>query len=624
MDSLKILNIANKIARFEYSTGQWRDILDKIAELFEVDGAFIGLWDEGYINFKHSSYLLKKNLPESQFPDLYRVPLKQRKKFKEEIEKKGFILIEDYPNYPYALKSWLEAGLKSLLAAIIKSKKVYGSLHLISFKKRKFNKTEIDSLRVLTNFIASEMDKQNYIEQIRSEQQKNALYIDFLKYLKKQPVRYDIKSWIIETLKKIKELTLASEIAFLFSSEDMYVKLNKNIVYSNLLNSQDSLVYKVWQTNTKNVSTVCLNKTKTAILIPVLSGDITIAVFSLIFDSKLNLPETDLEVIQTLLTHFVSLIHTYKNIRVIADKLSETERGLLEAFISAMEARDVYTKGHSEHVANYARIIAKKLNLDVAQQEMIYNAGLLHDIGKISIPDFILLKPGRLTPFEYEIMKYHPIISYEMVRKMPKFSKLANCIRHHHERMDGSGYPDGLTGDKIELGARILAIADIFDALTTDRPYRKGMNPDDAIEILKNEQVDQEILCSAIDDLKANFNKGIPQSQFVPPQLEKLRKEFIETDLMTGTKNRNYLIKKTEEFIFNKKQFALFMIDIKNMAYINYKYGREAGDRIILFVAEELKKLNNIEALSRTTADAFMFIYSHDDIEQFKSLLQKH
>ncbi|MGI6628938.1 MAG: HD-GYP domain-containing protein [Bacillota bacterium] len=153
--------------------------------------------------------------------------------------------------------------------------------------------------------------------------------------------------------------------------------------------------------------------------------------------------------------------------------------------VEQVEGKDYYTHNHSSRVQNYSIKIAEKLHLRPEKIDDIAWAGILHDIGKINIPDEILNKPGRLTPEEFAIIKTHPSEGKRMIEGT-LLEYLSEIIAQHHERLDGSGYPQGLKGDNITLGARIIAVADSFDAMTTDRPYKKAMHPRDAITELKS------------------------------------------------------------------------------------------------------------------------------------------
>ena len=154
------------------------------------------------------------------------------------------------------------------------------------------------------------------------------------------------------------------------------------------------------------------------------------------------------------------------------EALEQSYSEVLTALVLAVEAKDPYTKGHSEKVARLAVQLGEQLGLPPERLRVLYQAGLLHDIGKIGVPDWILNKPGRLTPSEFAVVRGHPARSEEMIGKIPSLRSTLPGIRWHHERLDGSGYPDGIKGDAIPLEARILAVADVFDAMTSGRSYR--------------------------------------------------------------------------------------------------------------------------------------------------------
>jgi ribonuclease P protein subunit RPR2 len=146
----------------------------------------------------------------------------------------------------------------------------------------------------------------------------------------------------------------------------------------------------------------------------------------------------------------------------------------VRALSNAVEFRDAYTGKHAERVAAYGLEIARRLNLPMGDRPDIEFGFLLHDIGKVAIPDAILHKPDALTDSERELMAQHPLIGAEIVRGIEFLDGAAEIVRHHHERWDGQGYPDGLAAEDIPLAARVFAVADVFDALTTERPYRQA------------------------------------------------------------------------------------------------------------------------------------------------------
>jgi putative nucleotidyltransferase with HDIG domain len=161
----------------------------------------------------------------------------------------------------------------------------------------------------------------------------------------------------------------------------------------------------------------------------------------------------------------------------VTGQLEQTNKELLELMVAAIEARDPYTSGHSRRVAEKARIIARAVGLREREIERLSAAALLHDVGKIhEVFGPILSKPGRLTPEEQVIMRTHPVKSAELAGKVTELRDVVPLIRHHHENWDGTGYPDGLKGESIPLGSRIIMFADTIDAMTTDRPYRAALD----------------------------------------------------------------------------------------------------------------------------------------------------
>ena len=168
-------------------------------------------------------------------------------------------------------------------------------------------------------------------------------------------------------------------------------------------------------------------------------------------------------------------------------ELDDLNIGILTALARTVDANSKWTHGHSERVTEYAVTIAKELGLNEGECHDLHRAGLLHDLGKVSIPAEILNKSGKLTAEEYTLMKGHPAEGDRILEPIHAFEKIRPFIRHHHERWDGKGYPDGLKGQEIQLGARILAVADVYDALYSDRPYRDGWSQEKVVSYLKEE-----------------------------------------------------------------------------------------------------------------------------------------
>ena len=159
-----------------------------------------------------------------------------------------------------------------------------------------------------------------------------------------------------------------------------------------------------------------------------------------------------------------------------SQEISSMYENLLHSLSGVIDLRDTYMHGHSETVSELSVVIGRQLGLSEAHLGLLRTAGILHDIGKIGIPDSILFKPGPLTREEYELIKQHPARGAQIVMKNKSLVGVMPFIRHHHERMDGRGYPDGLSGEQIPLEARILCVADAVEAMSSDRPYRKALS----------------------------------------------------------------------------------------------------------------------------------------------------
>jgi putative nucleotidyltransferase with HDIG domain len=163
-----------------------------------------------------------------------------------------------------------------------------------------------------------------------------------------------------------------------------------------------------------------------------------------------------------------------QDVRRLYHQLQRSIYQSLVGLCAAIEAKDPYTCGHSERVGAWSRRLAERLGARADDVERIGQAGLLHDIGKIGVPESVLRKPGPLDEREWEVMRRHPIVGAQIVAPFEMLTGIDTLIRHHHERYDGSGYPDGLCGEAVPMGCRIIAVADVYDALTSTRPYRQA------------------------------------------------------------------------------------------------------------------------------------------------------
>jgi diguanylate cyclase (GGDEF)-like protein len=197
---------------------------------------------------------------------------------------------------------------------------------------------------------------------------------------------------------------------------------------------------------------------------------------------------------------------------------ARTTFDVLQGLVNAIDTKDRYTKRHSEDVAAYALFLAGRVDLEVKLMEPLRTAALLHDVGKIGVPDEILRKPGPLTPYEMEIVKQHVALGDLIVRDLPNLWVVRTGIRHHHERWDGRGYLDGLEGERIPFIARILAVADAFSAMTTTRPYRKALPAEEALRRLEDaagSQLEERLALAFVEGMRTAADA--PWEHLQPP-----------------------------------------------------------------------------------------------------------
>src|SRR6202035_4780970 len=185
-------------------------------------------------------------------------------------------------------------------------------------------------------------------------------------------------------------------------------------------------------------------------------------------------------------TELLARVRSLLKLKQRTDELERAE-SVLFSLARSIEGKDPYTHGHCERLAEYWARLGEQLGLSEDQITALRRAGIVHDVGKIAVPDAILLKPGRLTPDEWTIIREHSVVGERICAPLKSFRFVLPIIRHHHEKLDGSGYPDGLRVDAIPVTARVLQIVDVYDALTTDRPYKKAFSVTDALQTMKEE-----------------------------------------------------------------------------------------------------------------------------------------
>lgn len=185
-------------------------------------------------------------------------------------------------------------------------------------------------------------------------------------------------------------------------------------------------------------------------------------------------------------TELLARVRSLLKLKQRTDELERAE-SVLFSLARSIEGKDPYTHGHCERLSDYSTRLGEHLGLSEDQLIALRRAGIVHDVGKIAVPDAILLKPGRLTADEWKLIQEHPVVGERICSPLKSFRFVLPIIRHHHEKFDGSGYPDGLRGEDIPVTARVLQVVDVYDALTTDRPYKKAFSITDALQTMKQE-----------------------------------------------------------------------------------------------------------------------------------------
>ncbi|MGN0374917.1 MAG: HD domain-containing phosphohydrolase [Butyrivibrio sp.] len=263
---------------------------------------------------------------------------------------------------------------------------------------------------------------------------------------------------------------------------------------------------------------------------------------------------------QTGLTYLLEIMVNRSEEMQILEQCNRDLEDLIKTLVLILAAKDSYTAKHCQNVQRYATKIARGLNLSETEVFHISIASLLHDIGKLQIPLNILNKPKELTDDEYSLIKSHPVKACEILDDLVDLDDIRQMVRHHHERIDGKGYPDGLCGQMLDLGSRILAVADTYDAMTTDRSYRKAISREDAISELKRvtgTQLDYDIVTAFT---------SIPEEKLTEEEITQAKHSLVVRELKNDSVNdvHNELVTALEEIEHNLDNDELLNIIFDN------------------------------------------------------------
>ncbi|MBN2894399.1 MAG: HD domain-containing protein [Campylobacterales bacterium] len=312
----------------------------------------------------------------------------------------------------------------------------------------------------------------------------------------------------------------------------------------------------------------------------------------------------------------------------------EQERGLqhyrnvILALINLTEERDTYTAGHTRRVADYAKMLALSMHLPKEMIERLYEAAVLHDIGKIVTPDSVLLKPGRLNPKEFDIIKEHVLVGESILRNIDFSEEIITIMKYHHERLDGSGYPYGLKGDDIPLCAQILAVADTFDAMTTNRIYKPRKSIADSLaelHYLAGIHYNPTIVAHA-QGVFRTINIDLSVTQLPTSVIEQERLSHYFKDPLTNLYNLRYLQLLLQQHEDHQQFVCANVIAIRNFGALNTTQGWETGNKVLVLLGEYLEERFNTSQIFRIYGDDFVILSNEHiklDTERMRESFEK-
>lgn len=341
--------------------------------------------------------------------------------------------------------------------------------------------------------------------------------------------------------------------------------------------------------------------------------------------------------------HMMELRRQKKELAKRKRQLEKVSLQMIQTLSTTIEAKDEYARGHSHRVAEYAALIAGELGWSSEEIMNLKYAAHLHDIGKIGIPDMLLNKPARLTPEEYSVIKEHTVIGAEILKNISLIPHVAEVARSHHEHYDGTGYPDGLAGEDIPLSARIVAIADSYDAMNSRRIYRNALPPEKIFEEIENNrgiQFDPELadiflklLCDDRVQIceHCEFSEDDPELPFIENEIENFvsnvmsklqtQEDSESFDFLTGLPMRSRGEKLTAQFM-QQYSGCLIFIDMDNLKKINDIHGHKAGDRALKVLGTLLTEVSPNSIVCRLGGDEFLLFIPKTDKEQVTAFIQ--
>jgi len=340
-------------------------------------------------------------------------------------------------------------------------------------------------------------------------------------------------------------------------------------------------------------------------------NDSPLGALTIYSDWKDGFDPEEVKIVENLATDIGMTLHAHQQRTLLKEmeleKISNYEETIL-AFVDIIEQRDSYTAGHTLRVAEYSKRIAETMGISSEHILKLEKAAILHDIGKVATPDSILLKPGHLSPLEYELIKLHAEAGYSMLSKIDMYRELAEIIRYHHVRYDGKGYPATPDPDAVPLTSYVMALADAFDAMTTNRIYKPRKQRDEALEeirALSGSQFHPAVVDAAHACLSQIELREV-SSQLPSSELEQRRFAYFFQDALTDTFNEAYL-----QIVLSNKERPyrwLQLINLRNFTNYNKTFGWNAGDSFLKTFAADLRKQYPHAMIFRFHGDDFVLL----------------
>ncbi len=310
-------------------------------------------------------------------------------------------------------------------------------------------------------------------------------------------------------------------------------------------------------------------------------------------------------------------------IEKLESEKSKNQEQIIHSMVNMIESRDSYTAGHTKRVAYYCELIAKEMGYKPQEIELLKKAAWLHDIGKISTPDSVLLKPGKLNALEYKLIQDHLTAGYELLNSIDAYKDIANIMREHHEKYDGSGYPRGLKADAIKPLSRIMIVADAFDAMTTNRIYKPKKDVDYALEELQElsaKSYHPEVVMAALKALKdIKIDEKI--SQLPHTLIEEQRFSYFYKDRLTGLFIIEYLDIFLREHIQSSTVYK-YGVHLHNFSEYNRKLSWEKGNKFLVEFANFLIKSFPKQVIFRVEGDDFLIV-SKENLKNIQTDIAK-